>query len=99
MISNDPFAVYGHEATKPQRPIPLTGVIKKRADARAIYSEIISELGACEDRDTLDIYLLTIGEELVQFQQELDFFWSGDGADFLGLDREIKAACERLTNA
>ena len=97
VISNDPFAVYGHDATKPQRPAPLQGAIKTRAEARAVYSEIIAELHGCEDRDTLDIYLLTIGEELVQFQTELDFLWTGDGDDFLGLDREIKAACARLT--
>jgi len=93
---NDPFLNYGIDQTKPQRPAPLTGKIKLRADARKIYSEIVAELNACEDRDTLDAYLMTIGEEMLQFEQELSFFWEGDGEDFSGLQNEITRAKARV---
>lgn len=96
MISNDPFAVYGHNLTKPQRPAPLTGKIKLRADARSIYNEIVGELNACEDGDTLSAYLDTIKDEIAQFEAELDFYWNGDGADFLGLSNEITRAHARV---
>jgi len=78
------------------RPAPLTGPIKRRADARVIYDQIVSEMEACEDRDTLEIYLMTVGEELIQFERELEFFWNGDGEDFLGLNREIAKSYARF---
>jgi hypothetical protein len=93
----DPFAAYALD-TQPKRTPPprLTGGIKTRAAARLAYQEIVSELGACEDADTLDAYLLTVGEQLIQFQDEIEHLWNGDGADFAGLDREIKAARLRV---
>lgn len=80
----------------PPKRQPLTGPIRTRAEARTIYSQIVGELNACDDRDTLDIYLMTIGEELIQFERELDFLWGGDGADFIGLDAEIRKATARF---
>lgn len=79
------------------RPEPLTGPIKRRADARKVYTEIVSELRACGDRDTLEVYLMTVGEPLIQFEQELPFLWEGDGFDFKGLQGEIQAAWQRVT--
>lgn len=79
-----------------ERPAPLTGPIKTRAEARQIYAKIVAELNGCEDQDTLEIYLMTIGEEMIQFRNELDYLWSGDGADFLGLDREVQKAFGRF---
>lgn len=96
MISSDPFLTYGVDQTKPQRPAPLTGKIKLRADARVIYTEIVGELSACEDGDTLAAYLDTIKEEIAQFEAELDFYWNGDGADFPGLSNEIARARARV---
>ena len=84
-----PFMTVAEPRTAPAR---LTGKIATRAEARRVYAEIVAELNACEDKDTLDVYLMTIGEELIQFENELDFLWSGDGEDFLGLDNEIKRA-------
>lgn len=81
-----------------ERPIPLTGPILTRAEARKVYSTIVMELNGCEDQDTLEIYLMTIGEELIQFQNELDYLWTGDGGDFLGLDREVQNAWARMIN-
>lgn len=77
---------------KPSPPPKLTGPILTRAAARTMYGQIVAELQGCEDKDTLEVYLITIGEELLQFQNELDFLWSGDGEDFIGLDGEIKRA-------
>lgn len=88
-----PFMTVGEPR---ERPKPLTGKIKTRAEARAVYAQIVGELNACEDQDTLDIYLMTIGEELIQFENELDFLWRGDGADFVGLEQEIRRAHGRL---
>lgn len=79
-----------------ERPAPLTGPIKRRADARIVYARIVQEMGDITDRDTLEIYLLTIGEELIQFENELPFFWEGDGEDFAGLDKEIKKSWLRV---
>lgn len=85
-------------AHEPQgRPAPLTGPIKTRANARTVYAEIVAELRACEDKDTLEIYLMTVSEPLQQFEQELDFLWSGDGEDFAGLSGEIQKAWRRVT--
>lgn len=95
---SDPFAAYGAEATKPGRPAPLVaGPMTTRAQARTVYAGIIAELAACDDRDALDLYLMTIGEELIQFERELEFLWTGDGADFAGLDNEIRRAVARCT--
>jgi hypothetical protein len=94
---SDPFADYGIAVTKPERAPALTGPIKTRAAARAEYAGIVAELHGCEDQDTLDLYLMTIGEQLLQFESEIDFLWSGDGADFLGLHREIEAAKFRVS--
>lgn len=79
-----------------QAPPKLTGPIRTRAEARIVYSNIVRELHACDDQDTLEIYLMTVGEELIQFQDELEFLWNGDDDDFPGLDKEIKAAWNRV---
>lgn len=94
----DAFADYGQSVTKPMAPPKLTGPILTRAAARSIYAEIVAELHGCQDRDTLDIYLMTIGEELIQFERELEFLWSGDGEDFPGLYLEITAAKARVSD-
>lgn len=88
-----PFMSVAEPRTAPPR---LTGKIKTRAEARQIYAGIVDELEACDDKETLEIYLMTIGEEIIQFREELDFLWTGDGADFVGLDREIKAAFDKF---
>ena len=80
-----------------ERPAPLTGPIKTRANARTVYAEIVSELRACEDRETLEIYLMTVSEPLQQFEEELPFLWEGDGDDFHGLQGEIQKAWRRVS--
>jgi hypothetical protein len=97
---NDPFAAYAH-SVQPRREAPpkLTGPIATRGEARRVYSKIVAELNGCEDRDTLDIYLMTIGEQIIQFEAELDFLWAGDGEDFPGLHGEIQQAKSRVSDA
>lgn len=85
------------EREKPGRPAPLTGPIKRRADARKVYADIVSELRGCEDQTTLECYLMTVSEPLQQFEEELPFLWSGDGFDFHGLQGEIRKAWQRVT--
>ncbi len=85
------------ERPKPERPAPLQGPIKRRADARKVYAEIVAELRACEDQDTLEIYLMTVSDPLQQFEEELAFLWEGDGLDFHGLQGEIRKAWQRVT--
>ena len=91
----DPFEAYAPPPEKGKRA-PLTGPIPTRAKAKTVYSQIVQELNACGDRDTLDIYLMTVGEELLQFERELEFLWEGDGDDFIGLQNEISQAKARL---
>lgn len=90
----DPFADYGKRATTTV-PDRLVGVSKTRSAARLRYSEIIAELGACDDEDMLSAYLDSIAPDIAQFKAEIQFFWDGED-DFLGLDREIQAAQERV---
>lgn len=98
MQANDPFYSYGHQATKPTPPPKLiAGPMTTRAQARAVYSGIVAELNGCEDQDTLDLYLMTVGEELIQFEKELSFLWDGDGDSFPGLSAEITAAKLRVS--
>lgn len=81
-----------------ERPAPLQGPIKRRADARKVYAEIVAELRDIHDRETLEIYLMTVSEPLQQFEQELPFLWEGDGFDFCGLQGEIRKAWQRVTS-
>lgn len=81
--------------TARQRPEKLTGKHKTRAAARVAYGEIVRELNACGDEETLDAYLATIGEDVAQFEAELPAAWNGDGADFIGLKAEIENARAR----
>lgn len=91
---SDPFATYGHKATS-NTPDRLIGVIKTRGAARLRYSEIVAELGACEDADMLRDYLDTLAPEIAQFKAELEFLWEGED-DFPGLQNEIQSAQERV---
>jgi hypothetical protein len=91
----DPYEAYAKAAhSRVSQPQKLIGVISTRAAARLRYSEIVDELNACEDADTLSSFLASIDRELIQFRTELDFYWEGDG-DFAGLAQEIQQATAR----
>lgn len=81
-----------------QKPEPLTGPMKTRAEARTKYGEIVRELNACEDEDTLHAFIESERAVLDQYQSELPAAWEGDGADFIGLRAEIDAAKVRVMN-
>ncbi len=95
---SEPEAPAAPVPAKP-RPEPLKGKYKTRAAARVAYGEIVRELNACEDESTLDAYLESIQADIEQFEAELELAWKGDGADFIGMEQEIKNARERCTSA
>jgi hypothetical protein len=93
----NPFEAYAKSAhSRISQPQALLGPIKLRADARSRYAEIVSELHGFTDPENLEIYLMGIEKELIQFQTELDFYWEGDGADMRGLAKEIEWARARV---
>lgn len=73
-----------------ERPAPLKGPIKTRGAVRIACGEFVRELHACDDIDMLEAFLEAEKPLLDQVKEELPFFWEGDGADFLGLDKEIQ---------
>lgn len=88
----NPFEDYAKTAYRVvNAPQKLVGVIKTRAAARIRYSEIVAELAACGDHDSLVCFLSSIEPELIQFRTELPLFWEGED-DFLGLQQEIDHA-------
>jgi hypothetical protein len=79
-----------------EKAAPLSGPIKTRADARRVYGEIVAKLASITDKAALDTYLLTVGEELIEYREQLPNYWLGDGADFHGLGKEIQRAWNRV---
>lgn len=80
-----------------ERPAPLTGPIKTRAEARVKYSEIVADLRTVTDDSELEGFLMDMQIEIGQFEAELPFFWEGDGDDFIGLEQEIERARARVS--
>ncbi len=80
-----------------ERPAPLTGPLKTRAEARTRYSEIVADLRTVTDDFELDGFLMDLNIELFQFENELPFLWDGDGQDFPGLEQEIEWARARVS--
>lgn len=66
-----------------------------RAEARTTYSAIVADMKAIRDDIELEGFLMDMGMYIAQFREELDFYWSGDGDDFLGLEKEIERARDR----
>lgn len=91
----NPYETYAKAAhSRVSQPQRLIGVIPTRSAARIRYSEIVDELNACEDGETLVGFLESIKHELIQYRTELEFYWEGDG-DFAGLAQEIERAKTR----
>jgi hypothetical protein len=88
---HDPQPEPGQPA-KSQRQPPLTGPIKTRAELRIACGIFVRDLHGCADNDQLDIVLRDNAPLINQVETEAEFFWKGDGADFLGLEKEIDAA-------
>jgi hypothetical protein len=79
-----------HEPTS--RPAKLEGVIKTRAEARQVYTAIVADLHTITDPIELEGFLMDMGLEIKQIEEELPFLWNGDGDDFIGLENEIERA-------
>ncbi len=79
-----------------ERPAPLTGPIRTRAEARVKYSEIVADLRTVTDEIELEGFLMDMQIEIAQFETELPFLWDGDGQDFPGLEQEIEWARARV---
>lgn len=79
-----------------QAPPPLKGPIKTRSELRTACANFTRDLHGCGDQDMLDTVLRDNKALIDQVQEEHEFFWNGDGADFLGLAKEIEAAKVRV---
>lgn len=79
-----------------QKPPPLTGPIKTRAEIRVACGEFVRELNACGDGDQLEAFIAESKPLLDQVREEVEFYWIGDGADFAGLEKEIENARDRV---
>lgn len=75
----------------------LVGPFRTRDEARRAYTGIVVELNDIEDRDTLDIYVLSITDVITQYQRAMPFLWDGDDSDFIGLKLEIEATYQRIS--
>lgn len=75
-----------------QAPPPLKGPIKTRAALRTACGAFVRDLHGCGDQDQLDIVLRDNAALIEQVEEEHELFWKGDGADFLGLEKEIERA-------
>lgn len=73
-----------------QRAVPLTGPIKTRSALRTACGDFVRDLHACGDSDTLEALLASSKPLIDQVQAEAEFYWNGDGADFLGMQKEIE---------
>lgn len=79
-----------------EKPAPLTGPIKTRAELRNACGEFVRELHGCGDEDMLDIVLVDQKALIEQVRTEKPEWYHGDGADFLGLEGEIKKRRDEL---
>lgn len=71
-------------------PPPLKGPIKTRAELRIACGNFVRELKACGDDEMLSAFLEENRALVRQVEDEAEFFWLGDGADFIGMKREIE---------
>ncbi|EQB03900.1 hypothetical protein [Sphingobium sp. HDIP04] len=92
-VNDNAFLAYGDRLDRKEK---LTGPIYTRAHAKVRYDEIRQAMHGCETLTGLQAYLASIEPEIRQFEQELDYFWHGDGADFAGLSDEMITALEKF---
>jgi len=91
----DPFAAYGAKATS-QAKAALVGPVKLRADLRERFALVSTELAGVGTPEALEACLEAHGSTILQIHTEMEFLWSGDGNDFLGLEKEIEHAKARV---
>jgi hypothetical protein len=92
----NPYETYAKAAhsrvTAPQR---LVGSIKTRSEGRTRYTEICVEIKLLNSTQKVDSYLTLNASELAQFAAEMPFYYDGDGAEMLGIAKEIELAFAR----
>jgi len=89
------------EQAQTNRKPPLQGPIKTRAALRIACGAFVSELHGCADSFMLAEFLATPDAIALveQVEAESEFMWKGDGADFLGLEKEISQRASMLEMA
>jgi hypothetical protein len=76
-------------ATGRKPPERLKGPIKTRAELRTACGDFVRDLHACGDADQFAALMTTSKSLIDQVRDEHQLYWEGDGADFLGLKKEI----------
>lgn len=91
----DPFAAYGAKATSTAKD-RLVGPTKTRAGLRELYALVETELRAANSKAALAACLEAHNSTIIQVHAEAPLLWSGDGAEFRGLEKEIEHAAARV---
>lgn len=91
----DPFATYGAKATSQAKPA-LVGPVKLRSEVRDRFALVSAELAGVTTPSALEACLEAHNSTILQIHAEMEFLWSGDGNDFLGLEKEIEHARARV---
>lgn len=88
----------GHQDPQQGRKQPpaLKGPIKTRAELRTACGAFVRDLNGCSDADMLKVVLDDNAALIKQVEDEHELYWKGDGADFLGLEKEIERAKAHL---
>lgn len=88
----------GHQEPQQGRKQPpaLKGPIKTRAELRTACGAFVRDLNGCSDADMLKVVLEDNAALIKQVEDEHELYWKGDGADFLGLEKEIERAKAHL---
>jgi hypothetical protein len=73
-----------------QQPERLKGPIKTRAELRTACGDFVREIHSCGDLDQFEALIASKRALIDQVQAEHKLYWEGDGADFLGLRKEIE---------
>jgi hypothetical protein len=76
-------------ATGRKQPERLKGPIKTRAELRTACGDFVREIHSCGDMEQFEALLVDRAPLIKQVQEEHEFFWLGDGGDFLGMQKEI----------
>lgn len=77
-------------------PAKLTGIHKTRAALKDAIQACVTDMKACSDRDMLVIVMKDNAPTINQCREEHEYWWNGDGMDFIGLSGEIAEAYKRF---
>lgn len=80
-----------------KQPERLKGPIKTRAELRTACGAFVRDIHSCDDLEQFEALVASHKALIDQVREEHPFFWDGDGADFLGLAKEIDRMRAHLT--